>query len=334
MVLFLGKGTPELMLVASAIVFFVPVTMVLNSIFSGLKLFGKILKLTVVEKVLDVVLLVFFIFVVGADIFSILYVKIVVSFIITAIYLYYFKKLKETPLQYERNEVKSFFKTSVLANVFAGFMRQSQTWVLIAFLAPHVLGLMYLLQRFENYFFNLPSSALLQVAQPFLSSESKNKKKLMSYTNLIFKFQLITNIIFILIFLAIVPFVVTFFFPKYVEIIPVLPLAVIGFLFVFPFGGLIKSINRNDIILYSAIIAIAVIFAFGIPLIMDYGLVGAVLLYFFLKSINSIFLYFFLRKIGYKISFIPRKDDIQLFYSAIKKLILMLIKKFNPFGRK
>ena len=82
------------------------------------------------------------------------------------------------------------------------------------------------------------------------------------------------------------------------------------------------------------IYAIAVIFAFGIPLIMDYGLVGAVLLYFFLKSINSIFLYFFLRKIGYKISFIPRKDDIQLFYSAIKKLILMLIKKFNPFGRK
>ena len=87
--LFLGKGTPDLILLSSAIVFFVPVTMIFSSIFSGRKLFGKILKLTILEKVLDVVLLVLFFFVLKTDIFSVLYVKIVVSMILILVYLYY-----------------------------------------------------------------------------------------------------------------------------------------------------------------------------------------------------------------------------------------------------
>jgi O-antigen/teichoic acid export membrane protein len=325
--LFLGKGTPDLILISSAIIFFVPITMIFNSVFSGRKLFGKILKLTILEKVLDVVLLIFFLFVLKTDLFSVLYVKIIVSLILISVYIYYFRKFKDEPKHYNKKEISTFFKTSIFANLFAGFSKQSQMWVLIAFLAPQLLGLMYLLQRFENYFFNLPTSALREVAQPFLSEQSHKKKALLLYTNIIFRFQVLTNVLFIIIFLLIVPTIISIFFSEYSGLILIVPLAVISFFFVFPFGGLVKSINRNDIILWGAIISIFVVFLIGIPLIIFYGLVGAVLLFFTLKVTNFIFLYLALWKVGYKISFLPRKKDIKLFYGVAKKLIFNILKK-------
>ena len=120
-------------------------------------------------------------------------------------------------------------------------------------------------------------------------------------------------------------FVVIYFFPSYSNIIPVLPAVGFGFLLVFPFASLVRSINKNSLNSYWAIMHILIVFFVGVKLIISYDLLGAVLLYLVLRFGNFLFLYFALWKIGYKVSFVPNTSDIKLFYKIIKIILLNLI---------
>jgi O-antigen/teichoic acid export membrane protein len=262
---------------------------------------------------------------------SILYAKVTVSLIVISASIYYYKKSVDSKKKVSVSDFKLFMKMSVIANVVAGWAKQAEIWVALSFLTPINLGLLYLLQRIETYFFEMPSNALSEVALPFFSEVSEKKDKSIGYANLIIKFQFILNILESIFFVLVAPFFVLFLFPEYAGMTNYFIIVSISFLFNFSavLARFVRSIERNDLLLNIALLNFVLILVLGILLIPQYGLLGVVLTFAIKRVLISLYSFFALKQIGYSFTFIPNKSDLMLFW----KTFLSLISRFARFLR-
>ena len=308
---------------ALAVLVMVPFSLVLEGFFSGKKNFGKILKLTMLEKGIDLVGLLFFLLVLNQGPLSMVYSKIISATVIAVSYALLFRKTSLEKKEIAHKEVKKFAISSLIMNLVKGWSVQADVVFLMALLEPRALGLFYLLQRLQAYVIDTPANAIAEVVLPFLSEESSNKHKMESYTNLVLKFQFILNVGSVVIFLAIVPYVLYFFFPAYVGLTAVLPVFSIGLLFYFSdsLSKLAKSTNHNHMLTRQFAFRIVALVILAYLLIPPYGLLGAVIVFMLLRVMSSFYMLAELRLAGFKLSFIPRLSDIRLFYRTSTRLM-------------
>jgi O-antigen/teichoic acid export membrane protein len=326
--LFLQKGDVDLIMLLSILVFLVPVAPLLQSILSGFKSFGKILKLVILEKVFDLVGLLVFFFVFDLGFLSVFFARVFSLCAIIVLSVFFIKKLDFAKTNVSWDGIKKFSSQSVISNILKGLSIQLELWMFGSLLTLGAFGIFYLIKRISLYSFDTIQNALSEVLLPFLSEQSK-KEVLIEYTSKAIKFQVLLNLVLFVLFVTAVPFLISILFPKYVEGVLIIPLLGIGFLFNFsaPLSRLIKSINKNWILGVSFGISLLFILIFGFLLIPTVGLYGAAIVFASNKILMSFILLFSCYFVGYKVEVIPRKKDLIFFILSIKKLIKLILKK-------
>ncbi len=323
---FAGKGTKELVVLFSAVIFFVPLLIFFQSVLVGFKQFGKLLLLVFVQKTLDLTFLLIFLFVLKQDYLSLFYSTILSTIIVLLLTVFYISKLDFSQIIVPDKEINKFLSQSWISNVAKGLMVQVEIWVFGFLLILSDFGVFYLIKKLSTYLFETPQVAISEVILPFLSEEEK-VEKLILYASKVVKFQIILNIFIAIFSLLLAPFVLPLLFPEFLAGVMIFPIIALGYTLYFgaPLSRLLKATNNNNMLTLAYVLYIVLTIIFGFILIPSQGLVGAAITLFISRVMFGVSLYFICRYKGYKIDLIPTYPDIVFFYS---KGIALLIRGF------
>jgi O-antigen/teichoic acid export membrane protein len=323
-----GKGTPELVVLFSALIFVMPLMMLTQAVFAGSKQFGKLFKLVIFEKLSEIILLIFFLFVLKLDYLSMFFSTLMSFSLVCLISLYRVSKIKfDEKAVASKKESFYFLKGSWISNLIKGFSNQAEVWVFGFTLNLFDFGVFYLVKRITTYVYESPQMALSDVILPFLSEES-SKTKLEEYTSKVLKFQFLLNLAVSVFFVTLVPVLLFVFFPKYVTDYFVFPLLAIGLAFnlSYPIARLLRAVNKNYFVSIAHLAYIISCLIFGLILIPAYGILGAAFCLAASKVVVFISFFALATHLGYKIDFIPRISDIQFFANSLFALLLSIKK--------
>jgi len=320
---FVGKGTKELVIFLSIIIFFVPLVIFLQSVLAGFKQFGKILLLVSVQKTLDLVFLLIFLFVLHQDYLALFYSTTLSTLIVLVLTVFYVSKLKFSQIIVPDTEVNKFLSQSWISNVARGITAQVEIWMFGFLLILSDFGIFFLIKKLSSYLFETPQVAISEVILPFLSEEEKIEK-LVLYTSKVVKFQIFLNVLTAIVSLALAPFVLPILFPQFLAGVSVFPILVLGYALYFgaPLARLLKATNNNNSITWAYAIYIGCIVIFGFILVPLQGLTGAVITLFIARVMMGVSFYFLCRFKGYKVDLIPTCADLIFFYSSGSALIM------------
>ena len=323
---FAGKGTKELVILFSAVIFFVPLVSVVESIFIGFKQFGKVLLLVAVQQVLGLVLLLVFLFIFHLDYMSLFYSTICSIIITLFVSIIFMRKIKFLFTPVPKIEFNSYFLQAWISNVIKGVLIQVELWVFGLTLPLAGFGIFYLIRKLAIYLFELPQIALSEVVFPFLSEE-KDDEKIVLYTSKVIKFQVLLGAVIGIFAIIFIPLVLPIFFPAFASGVVIFPLFVFGYALYFgaPLSRLLKATNNNNLLSLFFAFYIVLIVILGFVLIPAYGIFGAAIALLLTKILSGFFLYFICRYLGYKIGIIPNKEDIKFFVSSMKKFAIRAI---------
>jgi O-antigen/teichoic acid export membrane protein len=288
------------------LIFFVPLYSLLESVLIGFKQFGKILLLVVIEKITELALLLFFLFILRLDYLSLFY-STLISTILTVIFAVFFiKKIIFSKEIVPGKEVKKFAFQSWITNVSKGFMSQSEIWVFGLLLSLSGFGILYLVKKLTIYLFEAPQIAVSEVVLPFLSEEKDPQK------------------------------ILPILFPKFLPGAGIFSVLVLGHVFYFgiPLSRLFKATNNNNALTLSFLVYMALILIMGFLLTPEFGLMGAAITLSSARIISGLFLYLMSLYKGYKVSVIPTLSDFIFFRQSSETLLKLAFAKtkrfFNP----
>ena len=319
-----GKGSKDLIIIFSLVIFFVPLVSLFESVFMGFKQFGKILLLVVVGKISELALLLLFLFVLNLDYMSLFYSTLFSAIIVLVFALFFARKIKFAVVKVPSAEIKKFVFQSWFSNVAKGFVTQSELWVFGLLLGLGEFGIFYLVKKIVIYLFEAPQIAISEVISPFLSEE-KNIKNSVSYTSKVVKFQIVLGVLIAIISVIVVPFILPLLFPKFLPGVAIFPIFVLGYVLYFgsPLTRLLKVTNNNNLLTLSSGFYTALIVIFGFVLIPLWGLFGAVVALSSARILSGISLYVLCRYKGYHVAVIPNLADLKFFFSVS----IILLKK-------
>jgi len=319
--LLINKGSPEIISTFSILIFIIPFSGILQSVIIGFKGFGKLLKLSIVEKTFDVTLFLIFFFVFDQGFMAVFYSKIVSILTITVLSFYFIRHFKFENKNFNMSEIKKFSYGAFFANIFKGLMLQAELLIFGMLLSLEGYGVFYLLKRIATYAFETPNNALSEVMLPFISEE-KDSKKIDTYVSLVIKFQLLLGILILILFMGLLPVLLFYIFPAYFAGYLIAPIIAIGFVLNIS-SPLIKALrvaNKNNYIGGIFILSLLFIVTAGVAVIPIYGLIGAALIFSTNKILISFTAFVFCLFCGIKVSIIPRKKDVAFFKLAILSL--------------
>ena len=327
----IGKGDAQLVSFISILIILAPLLLVVQAAFVAFKQFGKLLKLVILQKVMDVAFLLIFLFVFKTDYMALFYSAVCSLTVIIALGLFILRKSNFTNIHVPRREVRKFTGQSFISNLLKGGSNQAEIWIFGLMMPLYEFGVFYLIRRIVSYMYEAPQQAISEVILPFLSEE-KDKENLINYTSKVMKFQFLLSIFLSLVLIIVVPPFLKIFFSEYYSGVIMLPLIALCFLFNFPAPliRLLMVFNKNWIISAAFVIDIVVNIALGLLLLPTYGLLGAAGVLCANRVIYSLFIYFACILQGYYIHIIPGKSDMLFFF----KQTMVFIKRALNFFRK
>jgi len=320
---FTNQGTIELVKAISAVIFFSTISALFVNLFTGTKNFGKILKMGVIENIVNLFFVSLFLFFLNGGIMEVVYAKTISIFVSTIIGLYYFKKISLLDSKADWKPIRKFAFFSILA----GIVKRTSTQMLLIFIGlfidPIKMGFYYALQKMGTYFIDLPLNSLNVVLLPTISEHENDIEKLQKLVSYSIKFYVVSSIIFSLALLIFSPILLLEFFPKYSQSISLVPLFAAFFVLTFdmPLGTFYRAINRNYIILYSNLLQLFITMFFGFFFVKNFGVEGVLILMVLNRIVSLVYQFIYLWFKNYKIEFWPRPKDIIFFFKTIMQTI-------------
>lgn len=324
---FTGKGTLEILQGMSLVFFFSMLTNLLASILMGVKKFGKILKLSIIENTITIVLAFVSLQYLGFGLLGVIYSKAISLFLVSIISFFYVSSTKYSNAEPDMKEVEGFFGFAVLINILKKISIQTLLMFITTFIDPIGTGLYYLTQKISYYFIETPLSSLNNVLLPMVSKASESKDRIYWLTSVSIKFNLILSLIFCFILAVSGELFVQLLFPQYLGSGILILLFAAYFLLSFdlPLGNFFRAINRNDILFISNFVYLIVTAVAGYFIIPVFGAVGIVFTLMLSRISYILCLVIDLKMRKYKISFIPTYSDLIYF----KNLFLSLVFSFT-----
>ncbi|MCR4335342.1 MAG: oligosaccharide flippase family protein [archaeon] len=296
-----------------------PLSLVYNSLFRGFKMFGKVLKIAVLENMANLILAFAFVILFDFGIMGAVYAKLM-SLALALIASHLFSlSIKYENKSFEKKEVIKYAKISFFTNFVKRATAIIKLFFIGLFINPVMMGFYYLLEKISAYAINIPSASINEVFIPYLGEKADDMAVLSSYASLNFKAValLASGIGVAIFFLA--PIILPIIFPAYsdaVSLVPYFTITIILSSFT-GFGNLYRIMNRNDFLLTLSFISLINTVIIGYFLISYFGVIGLILIEAVRQIVSFPFHYLFLKKLGVKIDIFPTRSD----YIIIKRLI-------------
>jgi len=315
------KGSIALVSIIAFTILFIPFSFFIPSLFKGFKSFGKVLQLTVIEALSNLLAAFFFVFFLKTGLFGIIYAKMVSIILLIFVFLLFYKKLSFATV-FPLNEVINYIKNSFIFNFLKKIHDQIILFFIGLFITPTLVGFYFLLDKIANYAIEMPLSALNETLLPFASSEAKSKEKVGLLVSRVFRISLIIATILSILFLLLINLLLNFFFPAYISATKYSFLfALVYFLSTLNILSIpFKALNRVDILSKAFLLMDLFSIIFGFPIVMLFSLFGLLLTKIIAQIVFNLFLFFNLRKLEIPLDFVLKKDDISFIFNLFKKL--------------
>lgn len=323
LVLFIGKPYPDLLLLGSILILFTPVYSSYLYVFKGFKRFGKILKITTVENLLNLILAIVFAVWLRQGIYGVFYAK----FIATSISIILFTKQYRN-LAFSRKEVnflpiKNYLKNSAIFNIVKPAWEQVILILMGLFVSPVALGVYYIVQKLILYTLDMPKTALSDALFPYMSENATNTKLLEQYTSKNIKLSIIISLVLGSLIALASPLLFDIFFKQYQGTQSLV------FLFMIlnvvcsmnALGVVYTIVNRIDLLNRAMLLGFITLIVSGFALVPSFSTIGLLLSLNIATLVKNMTLMYYLKRLSLKIDMIPRLNDIIYFTNVIRGLI-------------
>ncbi|MDO8428054.1 MAG: oligosaccharide flippase family protein [Candidatus Diapherotrites archaeon] len=312
--LFIGateKASVELTLWASGIVLLSPASFLFPALFGGLKQFGKVLKLSFLESLINLLLAIAFVFLWPLGLLGIILAKIGSLTIFTWAAWAYFKKTTVQEIPIDTQEIKKYLINSIKFN----FLKKGQTQINVLlfgiFVQTTSLGFYYLVEKISTNFIEMPLNALNEVMLTFASEKGTDTKVLENYISFLLKLSLGVAVLFSISLGLLGPILITVLFPAFAGGIVLIPFFIlINLTTAFrPLTIIFKSTNQVQVLTQGYTITILFTLIGGSIAGIMYGLAGILGISALSNALFFGFLYWNVKKMKFKLKIVPAKSD-------------------------
>jgi len=269
-------------------------------------------------------LLVFVVYM-GQGVMGVVYAKTISLGLSGLMGFFFFRNIRLEPTPVDWKPVIRFGGFSFLL----GIVKRLSTQVLLVFMgllvAPVQLGFFYLIQKISTTLIDMPVSALNTVLLPAAAERHTDIQQQERFISLSVKLYVVLSIALALLFVLIGPLLVVFFFPEFAPSITLIPLFALYFAFTFdvPLTTFYRAIQRNEVLVTTNVIILAVTVVLGFWAIQSFGVEGVVGLMVVTRAVQLVYICWDLKKNNHQIGFWPKMADMRFFWSllttAIKK---------------
>lgn len=326
--LLLKKGNLAIFRYAAFLFLVFPLFLLFEALFKGLKSFGKVLKVSLVESFANLSLASFFVLILHQGVEALIIAKVFSLALASLLYLYYFfHSCAFEDKKVASKEVKKYVKNIFVVSLLKKLNMQVLLFYMALFVSNVLIGLYYIAERIVSYAVEMPIAALSETMLPFASEKASNKKALSSLVSLSIKFSLILGLLLGLVILVIGKILLIVLFPNFINAYPLLPLFIVLFLSssIQFLNNAYRSINRADIIVKSLFLTLFVTLTLGYFLIANYAIYGLLIVRVITNLLAGAFLYFKQRSVGLQIEIIPRFKDLRFFVSVFKRAVKRIV---------
>lgn len=308
-----GSGIPFGLL--GLTVLLLPISSISYAIAAGNRQFGKLMLLSVVESLSDLVLAGVFVFGLGMGINGVFIARIV-SLVLMGIAGIVWLNSGLTDAPVSRPAVFSYAKQSWLTTVFKKIGLQANLIYTGLFVSASALGFFYLLSKISTYIIDIPVSAINEALLPFASQSGDNKSFTENLISKNVKLSMIFSVATSALLLLCAPFLVVWFFPAFSNALVLVPLFVGYYIlsYDYPLASFFRAINRPDVLTITHLVSAVNSITVGYFLISQFFVEGLLVTMIIGRLQSQLIFVYYIRKNGYKIEFVPRKKD--FFYFA------------------
>ncbi|MEM0360269.1 MAG: oligosaccharide flippase family protein [Candidatus Diapherotrites archaeon] len=315
----IGRGDATLFQYSSLLFLVFPFFLLFEALFKGIKSFGKVLKVSLIEGIANLILATLFVIVLRQGASGTISAKIISVAIAAIAYFYFFRQCRFEEKRIDSGQVNKYLKNTFAMSVFKKLNSQAVLFYMGLFLPATTIGFYYIAEKIATYAIEMPTSALSEAMLPFASGKATDKKALSRLASLSIKFSLLLGAFLGLLALFAGRFLLLSFFPEFVEAYSLLPFFLLLFM-----GSSInfltntyRSINRADILAKSMLLMLAVTLLTGYPLAFVYGVYGLIFSQIIAVVAAFSFLYVKQKSMGLEIEVLPRPKDIRFFASVL-----------------
>lgn len=295
----------------------VPINNVYLTLFKGLSSFGKGLKATLIENIITLIGVIFFVNIAEYGLIG-AFISKGIGVFASIIYLNFkLKKLKLTKTKTNFNELKKYGSWNFLMHVLRESTKQIFVIVLGVFVNVALIGQYYLIDKLTKVSISNISTA---VQETMLSKNSENydKRKIISeQTGKAIRITFIINILLGILSIIFIPVILEIFFKPFA----VGPDLVILFVLTLivrsqsPMSGIFDAINetKNNFKIYSLTLILTMIIL--LPMSFYFSLTGYLFSDFIITELQYLYTLKLLRKENIALQIIPTKTD---FFDLIK----------------
>lgn len=326
---FFETVSSDLLFWATFLILLLPFNTLALSFYKSTKQFGKLLKVSLLENGLNLLLALVAIFVFNLGVIGILLVKLF-SIIVSALYSVSVFLRHDSPWSNKLPvpEMKKFMKWNFPHDLVRVLIHQARLIFVGLFISPIALGFYYFGQKICDFAFGTFNASISDVIFVYANQASKDLKKLGKYLSIAIRVSFYINIVVLIGLILLAPFFLDFLFPQYSGAYPILLLWGISYLTgpIAQVTHAFKVINRMDKAFALILVALAaniISLWFLAPLFNEFGIVMSLIITNF---INFALYIPVLKTENIHINLIPQKEDLQILKDA-KNNFLAKIKR-------
>ena len=329
-VAYLGRSNYELFRLASFLLLIMPFTFYYTQVFKSFKMFGKELKFNAIVAILNLSVAFLLVVVLNFGVFGVVYAMLFAN-IAGLVFLF----LQSGQLKFIDGSIDfAALKKYGVFGVPAAFLRRGSEMILLIFMGLFIvdnaaLGMYYVALKIASIMILTPVNSVTDVLLPYVSAVSKDKRRLSRYVSLNIKFSLIVTCVLSLLVVILSKSVLLLLFPAYVGAYPFILLLSVLFIVssLNPLNNLFMSLNRMDIHMNARVGGLVCVVFFGLVLMPEFGVFGLIVTQIFSMLANKLILLSSLKSLGLRVAIIPRKRDFVYFWSSLKSMFLVKLRK-------
>ncbi len=302
----------SLVVLASILLFLVPLPLLFNSVFWGFKRFGIILKISAIDSFFNLAITAILLFF-GYGVLGVLLGRLLSLIVSSLVSLYYYSRLKFEDSKVEWLDIKVFAKNSAFTN----FLKVGELQVVLAYLglfaSTTLLGLYFLVQKIASCVLELPLRTVSDVILPFACEREPEK-----YTMYALKFTFLFLVVVGLLFCVASPLIFVVF-PKYSDafvFVPFFALIQVGMLNGVMFNYF-RATNKMHLITKIEGIALGIMLVFGYIACTLMGIFGLIFVQAILQCFKFDLCRHYAKREGVEFDWLPTRKDILLFSSCL-----------------
>lgn len=301
-------------------VFFLPISTILYAIAAGNRQFGKLMLLSLVESLSELVLAAVLVLGFGMGLTGVFIARIVSLVLMGVAGLMWLNQgLQGSTV--DKPAVFSYAKQSWVTSLFKKIGLQANLVYTGLFVSASALGFFYLLSKISSYIIDIPVSAINEALLPFASQSGDNKAFTETLISKNVKLSMIFSVFTSILLLIFAPFLVHWFFPAFSNALVLVPLFAGYYIlsYDYPLASFFRAINRPDVLTITHFVSAANSIVLGYFLISQFFVEGLLATMIIGRLQSQLIFVYFIRKNGYKIEFRPRMRDFFYFATLAKR---------------